>query len=80
MARLPWWNRSSPWIGLLGGLSIGFWTHLGVDTESQWWLDTLGIDVLFGMFPLLGYAVLGAIGFGTGWIFRWIERRSFDGE
>ena len=74
MATWPWWDRSSPWIGLAGGLLIGFFHHLGLGGRWTWWVEASGVAALFDAAWPLGYLVLASTGFAVGWVFRRFER------
>lgn len=80
MVRLPRWYRSSPWIGLVGGICIGLGYRLGITGGTYWWLDDVGITALFDAFVPLGYLALAAIGFSFGWVLRSLERRHAPSE
>ena len=74
MAQPSWWYRSSPWIGLVGGLLVASTYQLGLQDATPWF-DRAVMRPLFAVSPVVAYVVLAAVGFGLGWIERWIEDR-----
>lgn len=74
------WFRPSPLFGLLGGLMLAGFTHLGVSPDPVtdgvvWFLLTrVANERLFATAPLVGYALFATVGL----VFGWVSRRVWD--
>lgn len=77
-----WWYRSSPLWGALGGFLYAAYLHLfggfpraGRGGLFRAFARGVGLPALFEVHPLVGYAVLVALGALAGWVARRFEDR-----
>jgi len=73
---LPWYRRSSPWIGALSGFGGGvYYAYTGNSLGRASGDPLLPVGVLFDIHPLVGIILFTLLGFSAGWVLRYVERK-----